>query len=79
MDRIEKRDGPSPGSYEVQDALNKTQWITRKPVMDKSPQASFIDKYIKKHKFVPGVGSYKETENAFLKLGKSDMFKSKRH
>ena len=31
MDKIEKKDGPGPGTYKVPEAIIKTQWTNLKP------------------------------------------------
>jgi hypothetical protein len=33
--KIPKVEGPAPGFYNIEDAFTKTQWITRKPPVDK--------------------------------------------
>jgi hypothetical protein len=69
--RIEKIDGPAPGSYNVEESMNKTQWITRKIVLDKSKNTSYIDHVTRLNRHSPGVGTYKEVESAYNKISKS--------
>lgn len=78
--KILKISGPAPGLYNVEEAFKKTQWITRKPPIDKQRNSGFIEKFQKLHKHAPGVGSYVEAENAFAKLSRSPISLSvKRH
>lgn len=71
FEKIEKKDGPAPGTYKIEEAFMKTQWVSKKPAVDKSKNSSFIDNYKKAHQHSPGVGSYAKFEDAFNKISKS--------
>lgn len=43
--KIPKEDGPAPGLYNVEDAIKKTQWVTRKLPVDKQRTVGFIEKF----------------------------------
>lgn len=74
------KEGPAPGLYNIENSLVKTQWITRKPPVDKQRNVGFIEKYTKIHKHAPGVGTYKEVEKGFFSLSRSPPSRSiKRH
>lgn len=69
--KIAKIDGPAPGLYNVENSLMKTQWINRKPPIDKQKQTGFIDTFTKLHNLAPGVGTYKNAENGYDRLSRS--------
>ena len=74
-----KKDGPAPGSYNVEEALRKTRFVEKKTTVGKCKNMSFIDDYAKKHKYSPGVGTYKEIDKAYDKISKSPSLTKKRH
>lgn len=43
--KIPKKDGPAPGLYEIEESMRKTQWVTRKPPVDKQRIVGFIEKF----------------------------------
>ena len=47
FEKIEKVDGPAPGLYKVEEAMNKTFTSCQRPVIDKSANVSFIDVHTK--------------------------------
>ena len=51
--------------------MRKTQWVSKKPAVDRSKLISFVDVYNNTHKFSPGVGTYTHTEAAFSKISRS--------
>jgi hypothetical protein len=69
--KIPKEDGPAPGLYQVEEAVVKTQWVTRKPPVDKQRTVGFIEKFQKLHKHAPGVGTYDKVESAYNRLSRS--------
>ena len=78
--KIPKVDGPAPGLYNIEDAFTKTQWVTRKPPVDKQKIVGFIEKFTKLHKHAPGVGTYQDFEKGFARLSRSPVTISvKRH
>ncbi len=79
FEKLEKKEGPAPGSYNIEESITKTQWINKKAVVDKSQITSFVDVQAKLRKHNPGVGTYKEAENAYSKLSKSPLLGCKRH
>ena len=66
--KIKKKE-VAPGDYEVCDSFRHTQFGNFKQevgvttMFSKAPLKTFIDKEIKTHKFVPGVGHYKYDED----------------
>ncbi len=78
--KIAKVDGPAPGLYNMEDSIKKTQWVSRKPPVDKQRIVGFIEKFTKLHKHAPGVGTYHDVEKGFNRLSKSPASISvKRH
>lgn len=71
MEKLEKKDGPAPGSYKIEDAISKTQWVDKKPALAKSKLTGFIENYNQLHKHSPGVGTYKEIDRGLDKLSRS--------
>jgi hypothetical protein len=69
--KIAKVDGPAPGLYDIENSMRKTQWVSRKPPVDKQRIVGFIEKYTKLHKHAPGAGTYQEVEKGFNRLSKS--------
>jgi hypothetical protein len=35
FEKVEKKDGPAPGTYKIEEAFTKTQWVNKKPPIDK--------------------------------------------
>jgi len=35
LHKVHKKDGPAPGTYNIENSFEKTQWITKKPPVDK--------------------------------------------
>lgn len=63
----EKKDGPGPGSYEQGKAHDKmvSPRVTSTPKQC-SQRVTFSDQYVKSHKYIPGVGKYKEIDRGYL-------------
>ena len=69
FDKIEKKNEPAPGDYNVESAITKNRWYTTHAnCFEKSKRATFTDGVAGMTKFVPGVGNYKYTEAAYSKL-----------
>jgi hypothetical protein len=78
--KISKVDGPAPGHYDIETSMRKTQWVSRKPPVDKQRIVGFIEKFTKLHKHAPGVGTYQEAEKGYNRLSRSPASISvKRH
>jgi hypothetical protein len=78
--KISKIDGPAPGLYDIETSMRKTQWVSRKPPVDKQRIVGFIEKFTKLHKHAPGVGTYQEAEKGYNRLSRSPASISvKRH
>ena len=69
--RIAKVNGPAPGKYNVEESLTKTQWISKKPALDKQRTVGFIERFNNLHKHAPGVGTYQKVESAYSRLSRS--------
>ena len=69
FEKIEKRQEPAPGDYNVETAIMKNSWYTTHANrFENSKRATFTDGIAGVKKFVPGVGNYKYTEAAYDKL-----------
>jgi hypothetical protein len=47
LDKIKKRDGPSPGSYKHEDSITKTHWISIENKFRKWTPMNFAETYAK--------------------------------
>ena len=43
FEKLTKKDGPAPGSYHIEEAIMKSQWVKKSMPVDKSTASSFID------------------------------------
>lgn len=71
MEKLEKKDGPAPGSYQIEEAISKTQWVEKKTALAKGKLTGFIESYNLLHKHCPGVGTYKDIDKGLDKLSRS--------
>lgn len=74
--KIEKKDQPSPGSYNFDESFKKTQLVHRQVVISRSNILGFADLAVKLKGYIPGSGTY-NPETAFknITLGASRGWK----
>lgn len=72
MKPIQKITGPDPGSYKVQESIEKTQRLTKQWKLYRHERSTYIDHEQKKKKAVPGIGSYNE-DSAYKMLSSPPM------
>ena len=76
-----KTKDPAPGSYDVIEAIQKTQWGKSSFPIQKCKNNTFvgkylpksllsIDQYVKSKNYVPGIGKYKEVEKGLNRLSR---------
>lgn len=61
MKKIKTKE-PAPGSYEVEEAIKKTQWPKNMFAFQKQKVNTYVDQVVKLKNYVPGIGKYKEIE-----------------
>ncbi|CDW83400.1 UNKNOWN [Stylonychia lemnae] len=65
-----KTKDPAPGTYNVEDCYRKTQWGNSVYSIGKCKITNYVDIAVKKKKFVPGIGTYKELDKGYQALSK---------
>ncbi len=74
--KIEKKDEPSPGSYDFDESFKKTQLPKRQVVISRSKILGFADYAVKIKGYVPGSGTYNpEAAYKSITLGASRGWK----
>jgi len=68
--RPKKKQGPAPGSYNVEESFVKTQYRSTSHSFMKEKGKNYIDLAVKNRQVVPGIGKYKDTEKGYDSLSK---------
>lgn len=68
---IPKSKEPGPGSYKVEESIERMRWAAIKgSTKTSAPKVCFVDAIKKRFKDVPGAGAYEKVDNYFKVLHK---------